>query len=81
MIEHVWDPAGWVRNKVEVKLRSMKSDFTLYCQCGTITTYGSSKIEWKEGMILECRICKAKYYPSIYVDIVRYKKLKSLSEK
>lgn len=54
----------------QIDVRLDMSNFTLYCECGVDTTYGSMfKTEWKEGMCLECRKCGRKYYPSIHVDI------------
>ena len=47
-----------------------KSDFTLTCECGTITTYGSSMDEhFEEGMSLQCRECEREYYPIVNINI------------
>jgi len=58
----------------QIDLRLYMSNFILHCECGTDTTYESMfKTEWRDGMYLECRICKAKYYPFIHVDIKEIK--------
>jgi hypothetical protein len=55
----------------QIDVRLHMSDFTLHCECGIDTTYGSSfKTEWEEGTCLECRECGRKYYPRVHVDIV-----------
>jgi len=57
-----------------VELDLMKSNFILHCECGINTTYRSMfKTKWEEGMYLECRTCKTKYYVSIHVDIKEIK--------
>mgnify|MGYP001411079934 FL=1 len=54
----------------EIVVYLRKSDFTLTCECGTITTYGSSMNEhFEEGVSLECRKCKKEYYPIVNVTI------------
>jgi len=54
--------------KIDLKLNM--SDFTLHCDCGADTTYGSMfKTEWEDDMYLECRVCGTKYYPRVHVDI------------
>lgn len=48
--------------KARMSVYPRKSDFTLQCICGTITTYGSSfKEDWYEGTEFKCRYCGAKY--------------------
>lgn len=52
----------------ELTIFPRKSDFTLHCICGTVTTYGSSfKEDWYEGTEFECRYCGAKY--KVNIDI------------
>ena len=46
----------------KITIYPRKSDFTLFCKCGTCTTYGSSKDEeWDEDTVFQCRHCGAKY--------------------
>jgi len=60
--------------ETKIRVYPMKSDFLLFCECGETTTYGSLfKTEWKDGMSLECRVCKNIYYPTIQIGIERKK--------
>ena len=52
--------------RADITIYPRKSDFTLQCKCGTITTYGSSfKEEWDEEVTFECRYCGTKYTATI----------------
>ena len=50
------------------------ADFTLYCKCGTVTTYGSMfKQKLEKGMYLNCRECGREYMPFVKVHIIDIK--------
>ena len=55
--------------EAKVKLRLRKSNFELFCYCGAETHYGSQDYqEWRNGMILKCRVCGAVYKPRIQIN-------------
>jgi hypothetical protein len=59
--------------KPRIKLVLSKSNFILFCECGTETTYGSQfKFDWNREMMLECRKCGSKYLPRLVVEAVKF---------